>query len=178
MAKISADFSTVKTGEVLPEGDYELIVDEVEEVEPREKGKYPYLKWTFKVADGENEGRKLFDNTSLAPAALWRLRALLVALGFTVPKGTMEVDLDELPGTRCAAAVIHEKYEGKNKARISEFYPSRSGDDADGEGGGPLNLDAMGLGELIEYARSKSVDLTGCDLKKRAHIERAIQEAA
>lgn len=173
MAKISADFSGVNPNEALPEGDYELIVDEVS-VEEGEKGQY--LRWIYKVAEGEYEGRKLFDNTSLAKKALWRLRGVLVALGFSVPQGSMDVDLDDLPGSRCAASVIHEKYKGKNQARVGEFFPSRgAGGD---EEGGSSNLDAMGLGELIEYAKAKSVDLTGCDLKKRAHIERAIQEAA
>jgi len=84
------DFKNVSSDNALPEGRYQV---EVENIEFREDKNY--YNWTFKVIsaiDPENEGkyagRKVWECTSLKENALWKLKSYLLALGAD------EVDLE------------------------------------------------------------------------------------
>lgn len=120
---ISVDFTDVETQANLEEGDYLLEVDEVEQKESDTSGK-DYLSFTFKVAEGEFEGKKVYHNCSLQPQALFNLRGVLEALGIDVPSGPMELDPADLIGETCGATIGLETYEGKPRARIVEFFPA------------------------------------------------------
>lgn len=118
---LSVDFSGTETSAVVEEGDYTVEVVEVEQKTSENSGA-DYLSMEFKITDGEFEGKKLYHNCSLQPQALFNLRGVLEALGFEVPQGVMELDTADLIGETCNVSVTHEQYEGKTKARISEFY--------------------------------------------------------
>lgn len=126
---IAVDFSDTETQAVLPEGDYLLEVEDVEQKTSDNSGN-DYLALTFKVAEGKFKGKKVWHNCSLQPQALFNLRGVLEALGFEVPQGSMELDPADLIGEKCGAAVAHEVYEGKKKARAVEFF---SPDELDGD---------------------------------------------
>ncbi len=118
---VSIDFTGVEAGGVLiDEGKYEVEVTEVKQEESKEGN--PYLSWEFKVISEEGKGSKLWHNTSLQQQSLWSLRGLLEALGVEVPEEEMDLDLDDLVGRTIGAEVTHEEYNGKNKARISDFF--------------------------------------------------------
>lgn len=126
---IAVDFSDTETQAVLPEGDYLLEVEDVEQKTSDNSGA-DYLALTFVVADGKFKGKKVWHNCSLQPQALFNLRGVLEALGFEVPQGAMELDPADLIGETCGASVAHEVYEGKKKARAVEFFTA---DELDGE---------------------------------------------
>lgn len=112
------DFTGVESRRTPDEGTYNLVVEEV----TKESGdRADYFKWQFKIADGDFEGVSVYHNTSLSPQSLWNLKNLLEALGEEVPDGPLDIDLAELVGKEVSAEIIHEKYEGRNMARISEF---------------------------------------------------------
>lgn len=119
---IAVDFSDTETQATIEEGDYALIVDDVEKKESENSGA-DYLSITFKIKDGEFEGKKVYHNCSLQPQALFNLRGVLEALGFEVPTGVMELDPADMIGESCGAALAHETYQGKTKARPVEFFP-------------------------------------------------------
>lgn len=119
---LSVDFSDTETQALLPEGEYVLEVDEVEQKTSDNSGS-DYLGFTFKVAEGDFKGKKVYHNCSLQPQALFNLRGVLEALGYEVPTGVMELDPTDLIGERCGASIAHEKYEGKTKLRPVEFFP-------------------------------------------------------
>lgn len=130
---IAVDFSDTETQAVLPEGDYLLEVEDVEQKTSDNSGN-DYLALTFKVAEGKFKGKKVWHNCSLQPQALFNLRGVLEALGFEVPQGSMELDPADLIGEKCGAAVAHEVYEGKKKARAVEFFsPDELDGDAEGD---------------------------------------------
>lgn len=118
---IAVDFSDTETQATIEEGDYALIVDDVEKKESENSGA-DYLAITFKIKDGPFEGKKVYHNCSLQPQALFNLRGVLEALGFEVPQGVMELDPADMIGETCGGTVQLEVYEGKKRPRIVEFF--------------------------------------------------------
>lgn len=130
---IAVDFTGVETQVSLPEQDFLLEVEEVEQKTSDNSGA-DYLSFTFKIVDGKFAGKKLWHNCSLQPQALFNLRGVLEALGMEIPAGPMELDPADLIGLQCGGAVQNETYEGKNKSRVVEFFPAEDLDGAeDGE---------------------------------------------
>lgn len=104
--------------EPVPEAVYVLYL--AEEVVVKDGPKGPYWKWTFKV-DGETEGqeqykgRQLWQNTSLAEGAEWKLNETFAAFG--VPTTT---HTDDLIGKKVKAFVVQRPIEsGPRKGEMS-----------------------------------------------------------
>lgn len=126
---IKVDFTGVSTeggGRLLPEEQFKFEVKEVEQ-ETGESSGEPYLKITLEVVDGEMEGTKAWDNMSLQPQALWKLRGFMEAVGLETVEGEMDIDPDEFVGLVVLGNVIHETYKNKPKHRI-DSYESVDGD--------------------------------------------------
>lgn len=123
---ISVDFEGVSAGSGVPDGTYTVSVEEVS-VETSENSGEDYLSWKFKVVGGKMSGRSLYDNTSLQPQALWRLRRVLESLGIEVPDGAMDIDPDELIGLECDVEVANEDYQGKQRSRVVDIFPAGEG---------------------------------------------------
>ena len=118
---IAVDFSETESQASLPEGDFLFEVEDVEQKTSESSGN-DYLSLTFKVAEGEFKGKKVWHNCSLQPQALFNLRGVLEALGFEVPQGVMELDPADMIGETCGGTVQLEVYEGKKRPRIVEFF--------------------------------------------------------
>ena len=117
---IAVDFSGVESGgRAIPDDDYLLEVVSCEEKEGRESGAI-YLAWKYKVAEGPYKGATVYDNTSLSPQALWRLKRLLEAMGIQAD-GKMSLDINSFKGKRVLAQIANETYNGKEKPRVVEF---------------------------------------------------------
>lgn len=121
------DFTGVETGgKAVPDGNYLAEVVSVEEKEGNESGE-PYLAWKWKILEGPGKGATVYDNTSLQPQALWRLRGMLESMGFDVPDGAMDFDEQDCIGEQCILEITNEKYNGKDKPRVSGFMNNDSG---------------------------------------------------
>lgn len=134
-SSLKVDFSGVEAGGFdVPDGLYVLAVQTVTQKKSQEAGN-PYLSWEFKVDEGKYKGRKVWDNTSLQPQALWKLRGLFENMGMDIEDGEFEVDLEELQGQVVGAEVVNEKYQGKDKPRIASYLPADEvgGESGDGE---------------------------------------------
>lgn len=130
---IAVDFSETESQASLPEGDFLFEVEDVEQKTSESSGN-DYLSLTFKVAEGEFKGKKVWHNCSLQPQALFNLRGVLEALGFEVPQGVMELDPADMIGETCGGTVQLEVYEGKKRPRIVEFFSADElGDEAEQE---------------------------------------------
>jgi hypothetical protein len=126
------------TFEPIPEGLYILTL--AKEVEVKDGTKAPYWRWIFKVAEGveeqaEYKGRMLWQNTSLAEGAEWKLNETFAAFG--VPSTT---HTDELIGRQVKAFVVQKTIdEGKRKGELSndikELYPLNASTAAPGAAG-------------------------------------------
>lgn len=116
---VTVDFTDVETRELIPEGDYHV---RVEDIEQEEGDKGPYLNWELKIPSGEYKGKKLWYITSLTKQSLWNLRAVLEALGVEVPKSKMALDLPSYKGLEMGVSVEIEKYKGKEKNVVVDVW--------------------------------------------------------
>lgn len=116
---VSVDMTGVEAGgKAVPDGVYAV---EVAEVTQEEGDKADYLKWKFRITDGSCKGAVVYDNTSLSPAALWRLKGLLECLGVDVPDSSMELDLDEYVGMEMTITVANEEFQGKDRPKVAQY---------------------------------------------------------
>ena len=127
---IKLNFDGVETGyKAVPEGTYEVRVKEIEA--GTSQANAPKLDFKFEIISGKNKGSLLFYTCSLQPQALFKLKVVLEALGYEIPEGNFNLDIDELIDLECSVEVAHETYEGKKRARIVEFITSDDSDDDD-----------------------------------------------
>lgn len=122
MARVKIDFSEVESFAAIPEGEYPVVVAEVE---VRDGQDYPYLNWKLEVSEGEFKGRFLWMITSLSPKSLWRLKEVCENLGVEDEEFELEVDEDsnmvlspEFVGLPGIAPVTIEQYQNKDQNRV------------------------------------------------------------
>lgn len=117
---VNVDLSGVEVSrKVLPEGTYEVAVNSAELT--TSKNDKPTVKLEFEVCEGPHKGAKLFENCSLQPQALFKLKSVLMALGMEIPDEAFDLNLRDLIGLTCGVEVGHEVYEGKKRSRILEY---------------------------------------------------------
>lgn len=132
-SSVNVDLSGVEASRrAIPEGTYSLVVNQVEQKTSREGN--PMIAFEFEVSEGPHKGAKLFENCSLQPQALFKLKSVLLALGMEIPNKAFDLNLKDLIGLECEVEVGHETYEGKKRARILEYInPEESGDSEEEE---------------------------------------------
>lgn len=129
---VSVDFTGVEAGggggRLLPEDTYQFELVEIEEEEGKDSGE-PYLAAVFQVTEGDYEGTKAFDNFSLQPQALWKLRSFLESAGYATEDGPMDIPYEDMIGLVGTADIIHEDYKNKTKHRINSWLIEGEGSD-------------------------------------------------
>lgn len=125
MPRVTVDFSEVESFEAIEEGEYPVVIEQVEYVEPASDDKYPYLNVQMEVSEGEHEGRKLWTIWSFSPKALFRMQQAFENLGLPVDEVEFDVDEDtnlviqpEITGLAAIAVVSIEAYDGKDRNRV------------------------------------------------------------
>lgn len=94
---------------LVPPGDYTLTITHLESTTAESSGN-PMIAVTFDVADeGEHNGAKIYNNYSLSPKAIGRLKQLMIACGANLAKFVAS----ELLGQTIRASVIHTESAGK-----------------------------------------------------------------
>lgn len=141
MPRITVDFSDVQDFEVLPKGDYPIVVDKVE---MRDGTEYPYLNWQLKVSEGEHKDRLLWIITSFSPKALFRLKDILENLGVFSEELDIEVDEEtglvtkpELIGLPGVAVCSQRVYEGKPQTQVDTILGVSGAAKSTGKGASP-----------------------------------------
>lgn len=137
---VSVDLSGVETSrKAIPEGTYEVVVNSAELKNSKSGNNMVALE--FEVVDGPHKGGKLFENCSLQPQALFKLKSVLMALGLEIPNKAFDLDLGELVGLTCEVEVGHEVYEGKKRARILQYNDPEDKDEEDSNDGEDEDLE-------------------------------------
>ena len=181
-ASVNVDLSGVETSrKTIPEGTYTLVVDSA--TQKSSQGGNPMIAFEFSVAEGKYQGSKLYENCSLQPQALFKLKSVLIALGLDIPNKAFDLDLKDLIGMTCEADVGHEVYEGKKKARILEYIdPNDSdsdGDDSEDEDEDDDDTDVestlmeMDLDDLKDLA--KELDIPASSIKKAKKVKALVE---
>ena len=168
---VTVDLSGVETSRrAIPEGQYVVSVNDAS-IETSSKNN-DYIKFEFEVIEGPHKGAKLYHNCSLQPQALFNLKGVLEALGFTIPTKAFDLDLSELLGLECEVEVGHETYEGKKRARILEFInPEEAEEDEDEDEDDEDSdledeLSALSKKDLKAIARDFEVEVAKDDSKE------------
>lgn len=116
---VKVNFKGVESRQTPPEGDYKC---EVLEVASKESGKgNDMLEFTCEISEGKYKGTKLWFYATLDEKSLWKLHAFLTALGEEVPDDEMDIDLTELVGSEFVGVLTHETYQGKKRAKLTDF---------------------------------------------------------
>ena len=179
-ASVNVDLSGVETSrKTIPEGRYPLVVDNVTQKNSREGN--PMIAFEFSVAEGKHQGSKLYENCSLQPQALFKLKSVLIALGMDIPNKAFDLDLKDLIGLTCEAEIGHETYEGKKKARILEYLdPNDSEDDDDSDDDSDEDdtdlestLMEMDLDDLKDLA--KELEIPASSVKKAKKVKALVE---
>lgn len=121
-ASLSIDFSKIEERSLPPEGPARL---KVLEATLEDGDAAPYIKWKFEIlenADGD-EGGTIYNNTSLAPNALWNLKRQLDAMGYDTDTEIDLSDPSQFEGEEVHGVIVHQDWNGTTQARIGTFIP-------------------------------------------------------
>ena len=168
-SSVNVDLSGVEASrKAIPEGTYEVVVNEATQKNSRDGN--PMIAFEFEVAEGAHKGAKLYENCSLQPQALFKLKSVLLALGMDIPNKAFDLNLRDLVGLTCEVEVGHEVYEGKKRARILQYNDPEETqeDDSDEEETDDESvedkLQDLDFDELKDLA--KDLDIAASDIKK------------
>lgn len=166
-SSVNVDLSGVEVSrKAIPEGTYEVVVNEATQKNSRDGN--PMIAFEFEVAEGAHKGAKLYENCSLQPQALFKLKSVLLALGMNIPNKAFDLNLRDLVGLTCEVEVGHEVYEGKKRARILQYNDPEEtqvdDSDEDDEESVEDKLSELDFDELKDLA--KDLDISASDIKK------------
>lgn len=162
-SSVNVDLSGVEASrKAIPEGTYEVVVNEATQKDSRDGN--PMIAFEFEVAEGAHKGAKLYENCSLQPQALFKLKSVLLALGMDIPNKAFDLNLRDLVGLTCEVEVGHEVYEGKKRARILQYNDPEDTQDEEEEESVEDKLSELDLDELKDLA--KDLDISDSDIKK------------
>lgn len=130
---VTVNFKGVESRRTPPEGDYKCTV--LEATSGVSANKNDQIEIVAEISAGEYKGQKLYLNFALVEQALWKLHAFLTALGMDVPEDELEIDLSDLVGESFLGVVTHETYNGKKRAKLTDFdsLDNYKGDDDEDE---------------------------------------------
>lgn len=112
---VSVDFTGVESGgRACPDGTFKAEITSA--VEEESSTGNPMVVAKFKILNGKGKGALIYDNLSLQPQALFRLKALCEAVGIEAD-GAADIDLDDLLEQEILVDVENETYEGKKRPR-------------------------------------------------------------
>lgn len=123
---VHVDLSDVSNEfEVLPEGVYNATLVDAEVIERDDPDKFAYIKWEYKLTD---KAGKAWNNTSLKPNALWKLRETLEALGED-PEALddeegFDLDPTDYIGEDVKLHLTIGSYRGKEKNEVEAVLPA------------------------------------------------------
>lgn len=128
---VKVNFKGVESRQTPPEGDY--VVEVLEAKSGKSGNGNEQIEFALEIAKGKYKGTKLWLYCPLQENSLWKLHAFLTALGQEVPEDEMDIDLSELVGEQCVGVLTHEVYNGRKRAKMTDFdsLENYSGDDSD-----------------------------------------------
>jgi hypothetical protein len=111
--------------------DYPAVITKADIHDSKASGE-PTLYLSLSVGD---EGRNMPWSTSLQDQSLWRLKRLLVTLGFELPEGDFEFDEADLVGVDVMARVTQEPHYRDKKRKTNRIVEILNEDGSEAEWG-------------------------------------------
>ena len=122
--KHAVDFTSVKDSSGInpkhqPEGDYLVKIIKVDETT---KDDVPMWNFIMQLDDSKSATYPFY--CKLQENQLWKLRNLLIACGFAVPKKRVSIDPNKLVGKSLGVTLADDEYEGKLKSVVDATFPA------------------------------------------------------
>lgn len=132
---VSVDFTDVESGGGVPtpDGYYVAEVTKAEQEVSQNGNDMITVRWKTNI------GSNVFDRFVLVPQSLWVLRTALECMGFDVPDGPFDFDVDDLVGNSCGIEITNEEYEEKDQPRVTGYLPVDTAEQYITEAGGDVD---------------------------------------
>ncbi len=129
---ISVDFTDVESGggQPTPDGYYVGEVMKAEQEVSQNGNDMIVVRWKT------NTGSIVFDRFVLVPQSLWVLRTALESMGYDIPDGPFDFDVDDLVGCTCGLEITNEEYEEKDQPRVTGYMPAEVAEEEIEKAGG------------------------------------------
>lgn len=127
---VTANDVAMASSELVPVGNYDAIIDDVEQTSPKSGdnvGK-PMYRVKFKIDGGPQNGRVATSQVCLWDGALISFFQLMEAIGKKIEPGKMEVPLpSELIGKKVAIRIKHESYNDEMRYKVGRIMARKGG---------------------------------------------------
>jgi len=123
--KINFADTEISDFEPLPSGWYNVAVTdgELRESKSEKNPGSEYIHWEYTVQEGPHENRKVWDNTTLLPHALFSLKGLLAACGFAVD-GDLDFDIPDVVGKTLQIRLAQREHDGNTYNDVKGYKAS------------------------------------------------------
>lgn len=151
---VKVNFKDIETRtRVSAEGDYPL---KVLEVTPKTFGTgNEGLEFIFEVTDGKSKGAKAWFTCTFDEKSLWKLHALLTAMGVEVEDDEMDIDLTELVDREVMGVFTPDTYNGKRSFKMTDFASIDDYKAPAEEGGKKSKKDKKAKDEPVEETKDE-----------------------
>lgn len=167
--RLKVDMTGVEAFSKASEGRHVVKIQSIEE--KTSQGGNDMLVCCFEVIRGEDKGARVYENYPLVDTALWKLKAMLQAVGMKA-NGKISLDLDKLEGKVLVIEVKHEEYNGQTRARIQEYRKlSAESDDAEDDEVEDFDDEDEAEDEKPGKKPSKKVQKGKTTVKKKKPVE-------
>lgn len=108
---------------LIPPGEYLIGVTAAEE--RTSKNGHPQIALDLEILEGELKGRGVKDWLTVTERAMWRVKQVLVAVGYPIAtSGETDVQAPKLIGGKARIVIKHEVYDNKVRLRIDHWAPA------------------------------------------------------
>lgn len=118
----TVNFSGVESGgRKCPDGEYQAEITSAEVEEAKSGNDMIVVKW--KITEGKFKGTVLYDNVSLVPQALWKMKTLLEAIGIDPQEEDVAASeyASEMVEKTATILVTNETYEGEQRPKVTGY---------------------------------------------------------
>ena len=108
---------------LIPPGEYLVGVTAAEE--KTSKNGHPQVALDLEILEGELKGRGVKDWVTVTERAMWRVKQVLVAIGYpNADSGEVDLEATKMIGGKAVITIKHELYNDKVRLRIDHWAPA------------------------------------------------------
>jgi hypothetical protein len=108
---------------LIPPGEYLIGVTAAEE--KTSKNGHPQVALDLEILEGELKGRGVKDWVTVAERAMWRVKQVLVAIGYpNADSGEVDLEAPKMIGGKAIITIKHELWDDKVRLRIDHWAPA------------------------------------------------------
>ena len=108
---------------LIPPGEYLVGITAAEE--KTSKNGHPQVALDLEILEGELKGRGVKDWVTVTERAMWRVKQVLVAIGYpNADSGEVDLEAPKMIGGKAVITIKHELYNDKVRLRIDHWAPA------------------------------------------------------